>query len=188
VLASAYLSAPSRSGHATPAGGALWRNSARTIGDALVLSDVIGPSYLALPFANQAFYVAGCCYIKEIEAAGGVPEEGSGQAELFRSMLASVAATSIATLRAGLARQAEYWAGVGWVGGALAQRLEGIRADQVDLARVNEELETYVSAPEGVVRTPAGETAAGAEAVGEGAGEVGFGELDLLLPFDLGFQ
>ncbi|BEI95017.1 uncharacterized protein CcaverHIS019_0705980 [Cutaneotrichosporon cavernicola] len=184
VLASAYLApsaAPSRSGHATPV-SALWRNSARTIGDALVLSDVIGPSYLALPFVNQAFYVAGCCYIKEIETAPQVVGE-EGQAELFRSMLASVASTSITTLRAGLARQAEYWAGVGWVGGALAQRLEGIRADQVDLERVNEELETYVSVPEGVVRKP---PAAVGEPMGGGVGEVAFGELDLLLPFDMG--
>ena len=43
----------------------LWRHSARTIGDILVLSNVINPFvYLALPFVNQAFFVAGCCYIK----------------------------------------------------------------------------------------------------------------------------
>jgi hypothetical protein len=37
----------------------------RTIGDILVLSDVIDPfAYLALPYVNQAFYVAGCCYMK----------------------------------------------------------------------------------------------------------------------------
>jgi len=56
------------SGMATPNAQAatnLWRNSARTIGDILVLSDVVNPcSYLALPFVNQAFYVAGCCFIK----------------------------------------------------------------------------------------------------------------------------
>jgi hypothetical protein len=58
-----------RSGAATPATSAaasnLWRNSARTIGDILVLSDITNPySYFALPFVNQAFFVAGCCYIK----------------------------------------------------------------------------------------------------------------------------
>jgi len=43
----------------------LWRNSARTIGDILVLSDIICPlAYCALPFVNQAFFVAGCCYVK----------------------------------------------------------------------------------------------------------------------------
>jgi hypothetical protein len=43
----------------------MWRNSARTIGDILVLSDIINPfTYVALPFVNQAFYVAGSCYVK----------------------------------------------------------------------------------------------------------------------------
>jgi hypothetical protein len=42
-----------------------WRHSARIIGDILVLSDIINPfAYHALPFVNQAFFVAGCCYIK----------------------------------------------------------------------------------------------------------------------------
>ena len=57
-----------RSGAVTPnrlAASNVWRNSARTIGDILVLSDIICPeSYLALPFCNQAFYVAGSCYVK----------------------------------------------------------------------------------------------------------------------------
>jgi len=51
----------------------LWRNSARTIGDILVLSDIICPlAYCALPFVNQAFFVAGCCYVKgkPLPAAG----------------------------------------------------------------------------------------------------------------------
>jgi len=43
----------------------LSRYSIRTIGDILVLSDIIEPSaYISLPFVNQAFFVAGCCYIK----------------------------------------------------------------------------------------------------------------------------
>lgn len=190
VIASAYLTSgdydyrrphprpgPSghASGHATPSTSAMsaasanvWRNSARTIGDMLVLSDVIDPfAYLALPFANQSFYVAGCCYIKEIEhgydehgaareqAEREKGEEGEGregkdsrQIDLFRSMLASVATSSITTLQAGLARQAEYWAGVAWVGGTLAQRVAGIRADKLDLAQVTEQLQTYVSMPD----------------------------------------
>ncbi len=46
-------------------GATLWRNSARTIGDILVLSDIINPfTYLSLPFVNQSFFVAGCCYVK----------------------------------------------------------------------------------------------------------------------------
>ena len=56
-----------RSGMATPTtiASSLWQNSARTIGDILVLSDVISPlAYCALPFVNQALFVAGCCYVK----------------------------------------------------------------------------------------------------------------------------
>ena len=57
-----------RPGVITPNGIAAsnaWRNSARTIGDILVLSDIICPkAYAALPFCNQAFYVAGSCYVK----------------------------------------------------------------------------------------------------------------------------
>lgn len=59
---------PALPGAATPSAASitsLWRNSARTIGDILVLSDIISPtSYLALPFAVQPFYVASCCYVK----------------------------------------------------------------------------------------------------------------------------
>lgn len=56
------------SGQATPhtmTVNNMWRNSARTIGDILVLTDIINPfTYVALPFVNQAFYVAGSCYVK----------------------------------------------------------------------------------------------------------------------------
>jgi hypothetical protein len=49
----------------------VWRNSVRTIGDILVLSDVIDPlAYAAVPYVNQAFYVAGCCYMKGKERQG----------------------------------------------------------------------------------------------------------------------
>lgn len=54
----------------TAAASNLWRHSVRTIGDILVLSDIINPfMYFALPFVNQAWFVAGCCYVKEIEEA-----------------------------------------------------------------------------------------------------------------------
>lgn len=56
-----------RSGAMTPntSAATLWRNSVRTIGDILVLSDIINPhAYFALPFVNQAWFVAGCCYVK----------------------------------------------------------------------------------------------------------------------------
>jgi hypothetical protein len=69
--ASNYLTGPllrhtpaPRPGTATPT-ASLWRNSARTIGDILVLADIINPhAYFALPFVNQAWFVAGCCYVK----------------------------------------------------------------------------------------------------------------------------
>lgn len=78
ILASRYLTDPTVarkkptagtvSGHTTPhtmTVNNLWRNSARTIGDILVLSDIINPfTYISLPFVNQAFYVAGSCYVK----------------------------------------------------------------------------------------------------------------------------
>jgi hypothetical protein len=42
-----------------------WRESVRTIGDILVLTDIINPhAYLAIPLINQCLYVAGCCYVK----------------------------------------------------------------------------------------------------------------------------
>lgn len=48
----------------TTTASTLWRNSVRTIGDILVLSDIINPqAYLAVPFTNQAFFVAACCYV-----------------------------------------------------------------------------------------------------------------------------
>jgi hypothetical protein len=130
----------------------------------LVLADVINPyAYLALPFVNQAFYVAGCCYIKEIENKGGDDTRANGgttnaerlrnakdarQIELFRTMLTSVATTSISTLQQGLARQTTYWSGVAWVAGTLAQRISGIHADELDITEVQEQLQTYISIPD----------------------------------------
>ncbi|ORY29983.1 fungal-specific transcription factor domain-domain-containing protein [Naematelia encephala] len=74
--------ASTKSGAATPnsaTANSLWRNSARTIGDILVLSDIINPySYFALPFVNQAFFVAGCCYVKEIEQTKTAPSTPVG--------------------------------------------------------------------------------------------------------------
>lgn len=53
-----------KTGAITP-NGVAWRSSARTIGDILVLSDIVCPrAYIGLPFCNQAFYVAGSCYVK----------------------------------------------------------------------------------------------------------------------------
>lgn len=47
----------------------LWQHSARTIGDILIMSDIVNPFvYHALPFSNQPFVVAGCCYIKDADA------------------------------------------------------------------------------------------------------------------------
>jgi hypothetical protein len=146
----------------------MWRNSARTIGDILVLTDIINPfTYVALPFVNQAFYVAGSCYVKgqstflapaiiadrsEIEQhdasaeVGGSTERNPKQAELSRALLASVAKNNISTLQQGLAKQNIYWSGAGWISGALEQRIEGIR--DVDLVGVTEKLASYVKVPD----------------------------------------
>jgi len=173
ILASRYLTDPSTgrregkktvngapSGQATPRTmtvNNLWRNSARTIGDILVLSDIINPfTYVALPFVNQAFYVAGSCYVKEIEqhdtgandssTAPSSSERNAKQAELSRALLASVAKNNISTLQQGLAKQTIYWSGAAWVSGALEQRIEGMR--DVDLVGVTERLASFVRLPD----------------------------------------
>jgi hypothetical protein len=54
----------SKLGTAIPAVHTSVLDSARTVGDILVLSDIIHPNaYLSIPFVNQSFYVAGCAYI-----------------------------------------------------------------------------------------------------------------------------
>ncbi|WWD10505.1 hypothetical protein V865_008641 [Kwoniella europaea PYCC6329] len=164
------------SGHVTPnavAASNLWKNSARTIGDVLVLSDIINPNaYLSLPFCNQAFYVAGCCYVKEIETEQwnldhvdrkseeqSRPTSSDGDAtarspkkdrqvkkpsELFRSLLTSVAANNISTVQQGLTKQTNYWKGIAWVAEALSQRVAGIGASEIDLASITEKLSSSI--------------------------------------------
>ncbi|OCF32312.1 hypothetical protein I316_05980 [Kwoniella heveanensis BCC8398] len=180
------------SGQVTPnavAASNLWRNSARTIGDVLVLSDILNPNaYLSLPFCNQAFFVAGCCYVKEIEQerAGPPPvggadpsdqsrptsrsgngvgslnpdvKDGKKPSDLFRSLLTSVAASNITTVQQGLTRQTGYWGGIAWVAEALAQRVAGIGASDIDLASITEKLSSSVYvADAGVLKAPPGET------------------------------
>lgn len=70
------------------------------------------------------------------------------QAALSRALLTSVATNNISTLQQGLAKQTTYWSGVAWVAGALAQRIEGIGAGDVDLVNVTEKLGSYVSLPD----------------------------------------
>jgi hypothetical protein len=65
------------SGAITPNGMAAahaWRHSARTIGEILVLSDVVCPkAYAALPFCNQAFFVAGSCFVNGQSTHSRIP-------------------------------------------------------------------------------------------------------------------
>ncbi|KAK1921479.1 hypothetical protein DB88DRAFT_513497 [Papiliotrema laurentii] len=146
-----------------------WRHSARIIGDILVLSDIINPfAYHALPFVNQAFFVAGCCYIKEVEnqqrkrlhrsgttSLNEVAEAsrsnhepiGSVQDndELYHNLLTLVTSRNINTLQRGLDKQAKYWSGVAWVAQALEQRLSGVSSRAIDLVAVTEQLASYVS-------------------------------------------
>lgn len=70
------------------------------------------------------------------------------QAALSRALLTSVATNNISTLQQGLAKLTTYWSGVAWVAGALAQRIEGIGAQDVDLVNVTEKLGSYVSLPD----------------------------------------
>ncbi|BEI81678.1 hypothetical protein CcaverHIS002_0208380 [Cutaneotrichosporon cavernicola] len=184
ILASEFLTG-------TKGSSSLWRNSVRTIGDILVLSDIIDPhAYFALPFTNQAWFVAGCCYVKEIEMSAsrahspaspdhpGV-EEGSESGsespppmDMSRALLASVATTNINTLKGGLQKLARYWYGAEWIAGTLQQRIEGMH--DVDLGVVRENFASYVSMPD-----------AGA-AIGEGqSNQVDIGLDFLALPFDL---
>jgi hypothetical protein len=198
ILASEFLTGanvPREGGGA----GSLWRNSVRTIGDILVLSDIIDPhAYYALPFTNQAWFVAGCCYVKEIEMsasrppsrapsppAGAVPtqtqemevEDDGSESEsdappldMSRALLTSVATTNINTLKGGLEKLARYWYGAEWIAGTLQQRIDGMH--DVDLGAVRENFASYVSMPD----------AGAAHGNGEQA-ELG---LDFLaLPFDL---
>ncbi|KAK8853507.1 hypothetical protein IAR55_004214 [Kwoniella newhampshirensis] len=196
-----------RSGAVTPnaiAASHLWRNSARTIGDILVLSDIINPTaYLTLPFCNQAFYVAGCCYIKEIEdqteprqptqatllpglqMSSRSPEdlhqvrpaavvEGEGDAgkpfELFKALVTSVAANNISTVQQGLAKQTTYWSGIEWIAEALAQRMGGIGAGDIDLAAVTEKLASSVYVPDAGVLSRSVEVKSGAQVGGSNGG------------------
>ncbi|KAK4687889.1 hypothetical protein P7C73_g2220, partial [Tremellales sp. Uapishka_1] len=161
----------SMSGTVTPSSlvaSNLWHNSARTIGDILVLSDIVDPfAYHALPFVNQAFFVAGSCYIKEVEqqqernSAGSslrsingidvghpLTEEKKRETDLFRALLKTVASNNISTLQQGLAKQAVYWSGVAWVAQALEQRLSGVAAGAIDLGMVTENLTSFVSVPD----------------------------------------
>ena len=76
------------------------------------------------------------------------PKRDPRQLALSRALLTSVATTNIATLQQGLAKLTTYWSGVAWVAGALTQRIQGIKAQDVDLVNVTETLGSYVSLPD----------------------------------------
>jgi len=64
---------------------------------------------------------------------------------MFRTLLQSVTSNNIQALRQGLVRQTRYWAGVAWVAEVLAQRMSGIKMDDIDLKVVTEGLESTVA-------------------------------------------
>lgn len=72
-------------------------------------------------------------------------EEKAKQADLYQSLLRSVASSNITTLQAGLAKQTKYWSGVAWVAAALGQRLEGVAAGAIDLNLVTAKLNSFVT-------------------------------------------
>ena len=79
--------------------------------------------------------------------------EKQKEAELFQSLLKSVASNNISTLQQGLAKQSIYWSGVAWVAQALEQRLSGVAAGAIDLGTVTEKLASFVSVGDaGVIR------------------------------------
>lgn len=92
-------------------------------------------------------------------------QNGGRQVDLSRALLTSVAKTNIATLQAGLAKQATYWSGVAWVMAALEKRIEGIQ--DVDLSGVTEKLKSFVSLPDAGLIGRAGVTD---DADGQGQG------------------
>ena len=76
------------------------------------------------------------------------PKRDPRQLALSRALLTSVATNNISTLQQGLAKMTTYWSGVAWVAGALTQRIQGIKAQDVDLVNVTETLGSYVSLPD----------------------------------------
>lgn len=113
-----------------------------------MLADVINPfAYHALPFVNQAFFVAGACFIKEAEqddvVARAKPQDQ--QAQFIQSLKKTVAANNISTLKAGLEKQSKYWSGVAWVSAALSERLSGVQAGAIDLSAITAKLPSFVS-------------------------------------------
>ncbi|KGB77880.2 hypothetical protein CNBG_3718 [Cryptococcus deuterogattii R265] len=145
----------------------IWRHSVRIIGEILVLSDVINSFvYIAQPLINVAFFVASSCHIKEMELSldeamkwrhlstdssaqsydssdpmlGPPPTIGAdpSTSALFRS----IAVSNVSQLLQGLDRMTTYWSGIAWIAGTVKQRLDGIH--DIDLAKITEQLETYV--------------------------------------------
>ena len=84
------------------------------------------------------------------EATASRPGTDEGESRnsinLSRALLASVAGTNISTLQQGLDRQNIYWEGSAWISSALRQRVEGM--GEVDLARVTEQLGSFVRLPD----------------------------------------
>jgi hypothetical protein len=76
------------------------------------------------------------------------PKRDPRQLALSKALLTSVATNNITTLQQGLAKLTNYWSGVAWVAGALTQRIQGIKAQDVDLVNVTETLGSYVSLPD----------------------------------------
>lgn len=95
---------------------------------------------------------------------------GQDVVDLTRTLLVSVARSNIAQLQRGLRRIASYWPGVNWIAESLAQRIEG--AHDIDLVRVTEKMQTFVSLLDpGLARRRARGAGAQAQAPG-GEGEV----------------
>ena len=168
-----------------PEAGLKWAassRSARSIVDIFTIVDAVDPySCHALPFANQAFFVAGSCLIKggslsprhlsifsrsislkpaEIESGVAFSVELQGQTpsstvieddEHLRLMISSIA-SNIAAVQRALTKQATFWVGVAWVRDALQERIQGAATGGIDLHKVTSRLPSFISVPDaGVV-------------------------------------
>lgn len=81
------------------------------------------------------------------------------KAEIYWTLLRSVVSNNIATLQQGLKRQTRYWAGVAWVAEVLAQRISGVKMNEIDLEQVTKSLDSTVTVPDARMFGPEGDVA-----------------------------
>jgi hypothetical protein len=92
---------------------------------------------------------------------GTVQKEAEKPHELFKALVTSVAANNISTVQQGLSKQTLYWPGIAWVGEALAQRMAGVGAGDIDLVGDTDNISPTVYGPDaGLLQTVKGDLGA----------------------------